>query len=175
VIILYIIILGIVLLFLFSYINAEIYNHGSLNYIRVNFLIFKLHISDNKIKNIIKKFGFSGHAKLKEDMAKFKSRRPILKDIIDKTIVNEITIYKFVNNYNKTYEIITLYALSSYLKAYLVGNTKRVEKYKYNLFKSNGRTDFDFTLRFQVSIIDILISLGKNVLKKRKREMTDGS
>lgn len=177
-IVLYLLICGTILLILFSNIRISIYNIENTNYIRVKFLIFTLYINDDRIINIIRSFGIGDNANIRKTYKNYKNISPLAKSIMQKIIVNEAFILKFVSSYTQTYKMITLYVLSSYFKSYLTSNMRKLENYKYDLVYSKTRDDIDFSFKFKISIINVVFSVLTNlecVFKNKKRSLVNGS
>lgn len=176
-IILYVLIIAISLLILLSSIRISIYNIDEINYIRVKLLIFALYLENSRFIDIIRNFSITD-TNFREQYKKFKKISPVATKIIEKTVVLNASINKYVYKYDQTYQIVTLYILSSYFKSYLISNMKIVKEYNCQIKYSEFRNDIDFNFDLKISIIDLILSVCSGlavVLKNKNRRLVNGS
>lgn len=176
-IILYVLIIAITLLILLSSLRFNIYNEEETNYIRIKFLMFTLYIKNDRLINIIRNFNLD-NTNLKEQINNYKKISPVLKKIIRKIVVTNISINKYIYKYDQTYQIITLFIVSSYFKSYITNNLKLLKEYNYHIKYSEYRNDFDFNIDLKISIIDLILSVCSGFFvgfKNKNRSLVNGS
>lgn len=177
VIILYVLLLASSLLILLSSIRINIYNLDKTNYIMIKFLIFTLYLENNRIIDIIRSFDIK-NKNFKDQLNKIKKLNPIAKKVLGKMVFSNVYINKYVYKFNQTYEVITLYILSSYLKSYIVSNAKLLNHYNYKIMYGKDRNDFDFTFDLKISIIDLILAVivgFYDIFKNKNRRFANGS
>lgn len=170
-------IFAIFLLIILSSIRISIYNIDDINYVKVKFLIFTLYLENNRIIDIIKNFSITD-TNFREQYKKLKNMGPLATEIIGKTVAENVAINKYFYKYDQTYQIVTLYILSSYFKSYIVSNMKLLKKYNYHINYSEFRNDIDFKIDLKISIIDLVFAVGSGllkVLKNKNRSLVNGS
>lgn len=170
-------IIAIFLLITLSSIRINIYNIDDINYIKVKFLIFTLYLENNRIIDIIRNFSITD-TNFKEQYKKLKKMGPFATEIIGKTVVENVSINKYFYKYDKTYQIVTLYILSSYFKSYIVSNMKLLKEYNYNIKYSEFRNDLDFNFDLKISIIDLVFAVCSGlvtIIKNKNRSLVNGS
>lgn len=171
----YFLIIAFVLYILLSNIKVALYNVEKTNYIKVNILLFTMYIVNDSLLESVKDFSLNKNSKFQQQFSKYKKHTSLFKDVFKKTIVKKAEIIKFVDDYNKTYQTITLYLLSSYLKTYLFNSCKEIQYYNYELKFKKNRNDLDFSIVLQISIIDLILAVIKSKFLKKKRSLVNGS
>ena len=165
-------------IFLISQIQINIHNIKNINYVRVNFLVFKLDLNYTKIMKTLKRLSFENDMDLKEQRMLIKTINPIMKDLAKQTVIEEASFYKFFDEYSETYKIITYYLLSSYLNSILEFNFKKLKHYNYEVLYSKNKLDLDFNFVCGIRIYNICFAVIKNIktlFKFFKRRMVNGS
>ena len=174
-IVLYFFVITLFVYILLSNIKISLYNIEKTNYINVKILFFTTYIVNDSLLESIKDFSLNKNSKFQQRFAKYKKHASLFKDVIRKTVVKKAQITKFVDNYNETYQTITLYLFSSYLKTYLYSHCKEVANYNYDLQFNDNRNDLDFSIVLQISIIDLIMAVIKSFVFKKKRSLVNGS
>ena len=173
-----IIITIILFILLISELQINIHNIKNINYVKVKLLIFKMDLDYSQFMKTLKRLGFENDIDLKEQRMLIKTINPIMKDLAKQTVITNLTLYKFFDEYSKTYKVITYYLLSSYLNSLLEFNFKKLKKYNYEVLYSKTREDIDFNLICNIRIYNIFYAVIKNikvVFNYFKRRIVNGS
>lgn len=162
----------ILILILLSQLKLSVHNVEYINYVRINFLMFTVDLDYSRFMKTLKRFSVSNNLDLKSQLSLYKALNPVFMDMAKQTTIEKAKFYKFFDEYNRTYEIITSYLLSSYLNSFLQFNCKKLKNYSYDVLYSDTRADMDFTFICNIRLFSIFFILMKNIkiLFKLKKE-----
>ena len=144
---------------------------------QIKLLIFTLYLENNRIIDIIRNFNLS-NTNLKQQINNYKKMSTFMGKIIGKTVITNASINKYIYKYDQTYQIVTLYILSSYFKSYISNNTKLLKKYNCQIIYSDARNDIDFNFDLKISIIDLILAVCSGlfvIVKNKNRRFVNGS
>ena len=167
-----------IILLLFSFIKLSVHNIKSNNYVKVKFMIFTMYLDYERFMRTLKKLGIQKDITLKKQLSFYLAINPLFRDLVNKTVIEKAKFYKFFDEFNQTYEIITFYLLSSYLNSFLEFNCKKTKEYHSEILYSNNRRDLDFSFVCKISIFNLIYIFIKNIkmlFKYFKRRLVHGS
>lgn len=168
----------IIFISLAAQIKLSIYNIEKNSYVKVNFLMFTMHLNYERFMQTIKKLGIKNNIDYKTQINFYINMNPLLKELVKKTVVEKAKFYKFFDEYSEMYKVVTFYLLSAYLNSFLENNCKKNKDFKYEVVYSKEREDLDFSFVCKISVFNILFSFIKNIkplFKYIKRRAIHGS
>ena len=174
----WIIIAIIIILFLLSQLKLSVHNIENINYVKVNFLIFTVDLNYSRFMKTLKRLGVRNDFDFRNQINLYITLNPLFRDIAKQTVIQRANFYKFFDEYNQTYRIITFYLLSSYLNGFLEFNCKKLKNYSYKVLYSDSREDMDFSFICNIRLCRIFYVLLKNfkmLFKYYKRRKIHGS
>lgn len=139
--------------------KIKIINVSEQNKIKVRFLFFNLNLDQNDLRN-----RFKENKPTFKQVLNYLSLSNFLGDLIRKIKIKDFKIIKYVEDsiFYETYPIITYYLFTSMIEGWLINNHKNYHFQKM-LIANNDRSDYDFYLLLEISMIKIIYCAIKNL------------
>ncbi len=140
--------------------------------------MFTVELDYSRFMNTLRRLGVQNGFDFKDKLQLYLTLNPLFKDIANQTVIQRANFYKFFDEVNQEYKIITYYLLSSYFNSFLINNCKKLKNYNYDVIYSNKREDMDFTFICNIRLFSAFYVLLKNfkmLFKYYKRRKLYGS